>query len=78
MEGFLRKLSQYIPAFKVADYTNTTLWWRVRRLKIDIKPLGRDDMVIAVDSTGVKVTNRGEWLREKWKFAEGGSRSISP
>jgi hypothetical protein len=43
----------------------------VGRLEIDIKPLVRDDMVIAVDSTGVKVTNRGEWLREKWKIHRG-------
>jgi hypothetical protein len=69
MEGFLRKLSQYIPAVKVADYT--TLWWRVRRLEIDVKQPDHDDMVIAVDSTGVKVTNRGEWLREKWKVHRG-------
>jgi hypothetical protein len=23
--------------------------------------------VIAVDSTGIKVTNRGEWILDKWK-----------
>jgi hypothetical protein len=28
-------------------------------------------MVIALDSTGVKVTNRGEWIREKWKRRRG-------
>ena len=25
------------------------------------------DLVVTVDSTGLKVTNRGEWMREKWK-----------
>ena len=25
----------------------------------------RDDMAIAVDSTGIKVTNRGEWIVDK-------------
>jgi hypothetical protein len=24
-------------------------------------------LTIAVDSTGIKVTNRGEWIRDKWK-----------
>ena len=24
-------------------------------------------IVIAVDSTGIKVTNRGEWILDKWK-----------
>ena len=25
-----------------------------------------DDLVMAVDSTGIKVTNRGQWMYEKW------------
>jgi len=34
--------------------------------------LQRDDyFVIAIDSTGVKVTNRGEWIRHKWKVKRG-------
>ena len=28
--------------------------------------LEKDIITIAVDSTGIKVTNRGEWIREKW------------
>ena len=28
--------------------------------------LEREDIVIAVDSTGIKVTNRGEWILDKW------------
>ncbi len=27
----------------------------------------RDNIVIAVDSTGIKVTNRGQWILDKWK-----------
>ncbi len=30
-----------------------------------------EDVIIAVDATGVKVTNRGEWMREKWKVHRG-------
>ena len=26
-----------------------------------------DDLIIAIDSTGIKVTNRGQWMNEKWK-----------
>ena len=25
-----------------------------------------DDIVISVDSTGIKVTNRGQWMHDKW------------
>jgi hypothetical protein len=39
--------------------------------KLDIKvnekeEVGNDDIVIAHDSTGIKVSNRGEWIRDKW------------
>jgi len=30
-----------------------------------------EDFVIAVDSSGVKVANRGEWIRHKWKVRRG-------
>jgi hypothetical protein len=26
------------------------------------------DIVIAIDSNGIKVTNRGQWLRDKWNI----------
>ena len=29
------------------------------------------DVVISLDSTGIKVTNRGEWMREKWRVQRG-------
>ena len=25
-----------------------------------------DDLVIAIDSTGIKITNRGQWIKDKW------------
>jgi hypothetical protein len=31
----------------------------------------KDDIVIAVDSTGIKVTNRGEWKLDKLKNKKG-------
>lgn len=30
-----------------------------------------NDIVIAVDSTGIKVANRGEWMRHKWHVRRG-------
>jgi hypothetical protein len=30
-----------------------------------------DYFIIAIDSTGVKVTNRGEWIRHKWNVKRG-------
>jgi len=63
-EGILRALSKYIK-FKVADYT--TLWRRIANTEFDVPSTNLENSVIAIDSTGMKVTNRGEWMREKWK-----------
>ena len=55
----------------IPDYT--TINRRINRLDIKIK---EDDnknkkfkdeyIVISIDSTGIKITNRGQWMREKW------------
>lgn len=72
LEGFLRKLSELIPEIKPTDYTN--IWRRGTQLKLslpDTISASDEPVVIAVDSTGIKVTNRGEWMREKWKVHRG-------
>lgn len=70
MEGFLRKLSEYIPQLKTADFT--TLHKRIQKMELKLPERKEgEDLVIALDSTGVKVTNRGEWIREKWKVRRG-------
>jgi hypothetical protein len=68
MEGFVRKIATFIPSLTAADYT--ALFRRIQRLNHSL-PVAPDplagDVIIAVDSTGIKVTNRGEWMREKWR-----------
>src|ERR1051325_10016021 len=60
---------------EVPDYT--IMWWRVVRVKVqeelnsEVNPQKVEDLItIAVDST-VKVTNRQEWIRDKWKKRRG-------
>jgi hypothetical protein len=65
LEGFLRMMSVHIKRLQEIVPDFTTIWWRVVKMKINLDPkvnLGRDGIVIAVDSTGIKVTNRGEWI----------------
>ena len=72
MEGFARKLATILPPLRAADYT--TLFRRIQRLDLSLKAtpeLLAEDVIIAVDSTGIKVTNRGEWMREKWRIRRG-------
>jgi len=49
------------------------MWRRISRIKIKLAPSVNlnEDVVIAVDSTGIKVANRGEWIRHKWKSRRG-------
>ena len=58
----------------------TTINRRINRLDIKIKDtdsksnskeLEDDYIVIAIDSTGIKITNRGQWLRDKWGTRKG-------
>ena len=28
--------------------------------------IDNDDLIIAIDSTGIKITNRGQWMTDKW------------
>lgn len=60
----------------IPDYSR--ICRRINRLNIKINDddtdksnLHDDYFVIAIDSTGVKVTNRGEWIRHKWKVKRG-------
>jgi hypothetical protein len=63
LEGFINQLGTYIPGLKAADYT--TLHKRISKIALQIQIPEKEDIVIAVDSTGMKVTNRGDWIREK-------------
>jgi len=48
---------------------------RLSTLDIDSSSRIEDDdgdIVIAIDSTGIKVTNRGQWLRDKWNIRKKG------
>ena len=52
----------------------TTINQRINRLDIKIKDVDnnlkfKDEYIviaIAIDSTGIKVTNRGQWMHDKW------------
>jgi len=63
MSVHIKRIRDIVPDF-------TTIWWRIEKMKINIDPKvnpERDDIVLTVDSTGIKVTNRGEWILDKWK-----------
>ncbi|MGA7541631.1 MAG: IS5 family transposase, partial [Nitrososphaeraceae archaeon] len=75
-EGVVREhASNTLPS--IPDYNNISR--RINRLDIKISlnggadksDLHDDNFVIAIDSTGIKVSNRGEWIRHKWSVKRG-------
>ena len=71
LEGFTRALSKWEPRREVPDYLTTCR--RVNRLDIGLEPrLNPDEPVtLAVDASGIKVADRGEWIRTKWRRRRG-------
>jgi Transposase DDE domain len=73
-EGVVREHA-YNTLPSIPDYSNISR--RINRLDIKISDdsiksnLHADNFVIAIDSTGLKVTNRGERIRHKWKVKRG-------
>jgi IS5 family transposase len=49
----------------------STINRRINKLEIKISEKLGNDIVIALDSTGIKVANRGEWLPHKWNVRKG-------
>src|SRR5690348_11131484 len=61
----------------------TTINRRINRLDIKIKDTDNKSkqfednyLIIAIDSTGIKVTNRGHWIRDKWGIRKKGYLKI--
>ena len=67
-EGIIKATGKNLPSHPSYSQINR----RINNLDIDS---GRssseldgdnDDLIMAVDSTGIKVTNRGQWMHDKW------------
>ena len=65
----------------IPDYT--TISRRISRLDIKIndtdgknKGFEGEYIIIAIDSTGIKVTNRGQWMKDKWNVRKKGYLKI--
>jgi len=65
-EGLARLMGKIFDHKDIPDYT--TLWRRKNRLNLKLRDVNMGKKTtIAIDATGIKVTNRGDWIRKKWK-----------
>jgi hypothetical protein len=69
-EGFMKALRRFDSRIMVPDYS--TIDRRVNRLNVKLSEEDYgNDLVIAVDASGIKVSNRGDWMRRKWRVRRG-------
>lgn len=69
LEGAMRKLSHYIPQLKACDHS--TIIERLNNLEQTINIEKSRKYRTAIDVTGNKLSNRGEYIRHKWKIKRG-------
>lgn len=68
LEGLLQSLSKKLGKFPVISFS------QIRRRILELKfifPKAKAGDIIGIDGSGLKVTNRGEWIRHKWKVRRG-------
>jgi len=72
LEGIMRALSEKYHQFPVICYTQINR--RINALDLTFPVENNNiifDDVVGCDGTGIKVSNRGEWMRQKWKVRRG-------
>lgn len=69
LEGAMRKLSYYIPRLQACDHS--TIVERLNKLEHTLDIDKSKKYRVAVDVTGNKLSNRGEYIRHKWKVQRG-------
>ena len=69
-EGFIRSISKYVEGLGVPGYS--TIWERTQDLDMTLEGVKTDQPIsIVLDSSGIKVTNSGDWMRKKWEVKRG-------
>ena len=76
-EGIIKAtIGKSIPDYKQPP-SYSQICRRTNKLDIDINSgIDGDVVIIAADSTGIKVTNRGQWMQDKWKTGKKGYLKI--
>lgn len=75
IQGICKALSKKIKGFPVNHYTNACD--RINALDLDLPKLDFDKPIyVGNDGTGIKVSNRGEWMRQKWQVRRGWIKAV--
>ncbi len=75
IQGICKSLSENIFGFPINNYTNA--YRRITALDISLPNVDFDKPIyVGNDGTGIKVSNRGEWIRQKWKIRRGWIKAV--
>lgn len=68
LQGIVRALSKRLGGFPVISFSQIRR--RLLKLPLDFVAKG-NELIAGLDGSGMKVSNRGEWMRQKWKVRRG-------
>jgi len=68
LQGIVSALSKRLGYFPVISFSQIRR--RINQLSLNFQAKS-DNLVVGSDGTGMKVSNRGEWMRQQWKIHRG-------
>jgi len=75
IQGICRGLSEKIAGFPVNHYSNVCR--RINNLDLDLPDVDLNKPIyVGNDGSGIKVSNRGEWMRQKWQVRRGWIKAV--
>jgi hypothetical protein len=75
IQGICEALSEKITNFPINNYTNACR--RINDLELVLPEIDFEKPIyVGNDGSGVKVSNRGEWMRQKWQVRRGWIKAV--
>jgi hypothetical protein len=75
IQGICKALSDKVQGLPVNNYTNACR--RINDLELNLPPINFDKPIyVGSDGSGIKVSNRGEWMRQKWQVRRGWIKAV--
>lgn len=75
IQGICEALSQRVEGFPVNHYSNACR--RINEIDLDLSDIDFDKPIyVGNDGSGIKVSNRGEWMRQKWRVRRGWIKAV--
>lgn len=68
LQGIVKALSKRLGNFPAISFSQIRR--RMKNLPLDF-PKNAENLIVGFDGTGLKVGNRGEWIRQVWKIRRG-------